>query len=213
MSAVATITALALVLIGSAPTTGLITWSGRATCGMPCHRKLSTSILTYASKVDDMNVATTEVDVSKGQSEGTVGGISLTYLEINSWMWEVNGLRVLVDPLFGTLDFGIPALFRGEKKVGDVESIYRQSIWVSSTIHVIRLTANSILHPPIFLRRKVLRKVLFLLLDVDWDVTQPTRIFPAERLHVVLTFDEIAISCSQAQKKRGSHAAIGSRKV
>lgn len=41
----------------------------------------------------------------------------LTYLEGNSWLWEANGLKILVDPvLVGNLDFGIPWLYDAAKK-------------------------------------------------------------------------------------------------
>ncbi|KAI3976221.1 hypothetical protein MKX01_019167 [Papaver californicum] len=41
----------------------------------------------------------------------------LTYLEGNSWIWDVNGLKFLVDPiLVGNLDFGIPWLYDAAKK-------------------------------------------------------------------------------------------------
>ncbi|KAI3876232.1 hypothetical protein MKW92_014362 [Papaver armeniacum] len=41
----------------------------------------------------------------------------LTYLEGNSWIWDVNGLKILVDPiLVGNLDFGIPWLYDAAKK-------------------------------------------------------------------------------------------------
>ncbi|KAK3041261.1 hypothetical protein RJ639_001363 [Escallonia herrerae] len=41
----------------------------------------------------------------------------LTYLEGNSWLWEVGGLSILVDPiLVGNLDFGIPWLYDAAKK-------------------------------------------------------------------------------------------------
>ncbi|XP_072961733.1 uncharacterized protein [Typha angustifolia] len=44
--------------------------------------------------------------------------IKLTYLEVNSWLWDFNGLQILVDPiLVGNLDFGLPWLFDGAKKV------------------------------------------------------------------------------------------------
>ncbi|XP_051122122.1 uncharacterized protein LOC127245334 [Andrographis paniculata] len=42
----------------------------------------------------------------------------LTYLEGNSWLWEVNGVNILVDPiLVGNLDFGIPWLYDAAKKI------------------------------------------------------------------------------------------------
>lgn len=43
--------------------------------------------------------------------------MKLTYLEINSWVWEVGGARILVDPILaGNLDFGAPWLFDAAKK-------------------------------------------------------------------------------------------------
>ncbi|KAI5353069.1 hypothetical protein PRUPE_1G306400 [Prunus persica] len=44
-------------------------------------------------------------------------GFKLTYLEGNSWLWDVGGLKILVDPiLVGNLDFGIPWLYDAAKK-------------------------------------------------------------------------------------------------
>ncbi|KAF7827846.1 uncharacterized protein G2W53_019010 [Senna tora] len=41
----------------------------------------------------------------------------LTYLEGNSWVWNVGGANILVDPiLVGNLDFGIPWLYDAAKK-------------------------------------------------------------------------------------------------
>ncbi|KAL3830984.1 hypothetical protein ACJIZ3_019786 [Penstemon smallii] len=43
--------------------------------------------------------------------------VKLTYLEGNSWLWEVGGANILVDPiLVGNLDFGIPWLYDAAKK-------------------------------------------------------------------------------------------------
>lgn len=36
-------------------------------------------------------------------------------------MCQVNGLNLLVDPFFGTLDFGIPLLIQARKKVREKE--------------------------------------------------------------------------------------------
>ncbi|XP_010926485.3 LOW QUALITY PROTEIN: uncharacterized protein [Elaeis guineensis] len=48
----------------------------------------------------------------------TTSPIRLTYLEVNSWLWVVGGVSILVDPLLvGNLDFGLPWLFDGAKKV------------------------------------------------------------------------------------------------
>lgn len=57
--------------------------------------------------------------------------LKLTYLEINSWVWEVQqqqqdgqALRILVDPLVvGNLDFGAPWLFDGAKKNPRVKAL------------------------------------------------------------------------------------------
>lgn len=50
-------------------------------------------------------------------SSATSGFYKLTYLEGNSWLWDVGGLRLLVDPiLVGNLDFGIPWLYDAAKK-------------------------------------------------------------------------------------------------
>ncbi|CAN6727648.1 unnamed protein product [Malus baccata var. baccata] len=44
-------------------------------------------------------------------------GLELTYLEGNSWLWDVGGAKILVDPiLVGNLDFGIPWLYDAAKK-------------------------------------------------------------------------------------------------
>ncbi|KXG31374.1 hypothetical protein SORBI_3004G347200 [Sorghum bicolor] len=56
--------------------------------------------------------------------------LKLTYLEINSWVWEVQQqqqaapLRILVDPLVvGNLDFGMPWLYDGAKKNPKVKAV------------------------------------------------------------------------------------------
>ncbi|KAI3885151.1 hypothetical protein MKW98_002543 [Papaver atlanticum] len=59
--------------------------------------------------------------MSKGNplesSFSTKDWFKLTYLEGNSWIWDVNGLKILVDPiLVGNLDFGIPWLYDAAKK-------------------------------------------------------------------------------------------------
>ncbi|KAK9276233.1 hypothetical protein L1049_005764 [Liquidambar formosana] len=52
-----------------------------------------------------------------GSSYSGTDVFKLTYLEGNSWLWDVGGLRILVDPiLVGNLDFGIPWLYDAAKK-------------------------------------------------------------------------------------------------
>lgn len=44
--------------------------------------------------------------------------IILTYLEINGWLITLNGVTILLDPILeGPLDFGIPDLYKGTKRV------------------------------------------------------------------------------------------------
>ncbi|KAG9449560.1 hypothetical protein H6P81_009525 [Aristolochia fimbriata] len=60
------------------------------------------------------------VSETSGISSETSGAspVSLTYLEGNSWLWDVGGMKILVDPiLVGNLDFGIPWLYDAAKKV------------------------------------------------------------------------------------------------
>ncbi|KAG6671429.1 hypothetical protein I3843_16G003400 [Carya illinoinensis] len=52
-----------------------------------------------------------------GSSSSGTDVFKLTYLEGNSWLWDVGGLKILVDPiLVGNLDFGIPWLYDAAKK-------------------------------------------------------------------------------------------------
>ncbi|XP_027361460.1 uncharacterized protein LOC113869365 [Abrus precatorius] len=53
-----------------------------------------------------------------GSSFSAIDVFKLTYLEGNSWLWNVGGAKILVDPiLVGNLDFGIPWLYDAAKKV------------------------------------------------------------------------------------------------
>lgn len=57
-----------------------------------------------------------EEKVAESSFSGT-DAFKLTYLEGNSWLWEVGGVKILVDPiLVGNLDFGIPLLYDASKK-------------------------------------------------------------------------------------------------
>ncbi|XP_060188937.1 uncharacterized protein LOC132617885 isoform X2 [Lycium barbarum] len=80
----------------------------------------------------------------------------LTYLEGNSWLWEVGGLKILVDPiLVGNLDFGIPWLYDAAKKfLKNFQVIYLEpgqdsEIEVSNGFPVkVKATAGPVLGPP-----------------------------------------------------------------
>lgn len=53
-----------------------------------------------------------------GQAAVESKPIQLTYLEGNSWLWNLGGVNILVDPvLVGNLDFGVPSLYDAAKKV------------------------------------------------------------------------------------------------
>ncbi|QCD90061.1 Metallo-beta-lactamase [Vigna unguiculata] len=53
-----------------------------------------------------------------GSSFSAADVFKLTYLEGNSWLWNVGGTNILVDPiLVGNLDFGIPWLYDAAKKM------------------------------------------------------------------------------------------------
>ncbi|XP_071735659.1 uncharacterized protein [Rutidosis leptorrhynchoides] len=62
------------------------------------------SAMNFEDKVDKSSISQTDA-------------FKLTYLEVNSWLWEVGGLKILVDPvLVGNLNFGMPLLYDGTKK-------------------------------------------------------------------------------------------------
>ncbi|PUZ68116.1 hypothetical protein GQ55_3G489800 [Panicum hallii var. hallii] len=108
----------------------------------PCHRQSTPvwlrrpdprSIVAAASSSRPSSSSASEqsaATISKGKTRRKVT-LKLTYLEINSWVWEVQPqgqglapLRILVDPLVvGNLDFGAPWLFDGAKKNPSVKAL------------------------------------------------------------------------------------------
>ncbi|CAM9432102.1 unnamed protein product [Ectocarpus sp. 6 AP-2014] len=89
-----------------------------------------------------------ELETSDKVPRGPAGAIKLTYLELNSWMWEVNGINILVDPVFGTLDFGVPLLVRANKQVlSDGERAMRELAAVTDFL-VISQGFDDHCHPP-----------------------------------------------------------------
>ncbi|XP_044488800.1 uncharacterized protein LOC123213429 [Mangifera indica] len=61
--------------------------------------------------------AVTSEENAVGSIDSGTDVFKLTYLEGNSWLWDVSGLTILVDPiLVGNLDFGIPWLYDAAKK-------------------------------------------------------------------------------------------------
>eukprot|EP00611_Tribonema_gayanum_P024892 TRINITY_DN5572_c0_g1_i1.p1 TRINITY_DN5572_c0_g1~~TRINITY_DN5572_c0_g1_i1.p1 ORF type:complete len:295 (+),score=94.48 TRINITY_DN5572_c0_g1_i1:466-1350(+) len=45
------------------------------------------------------------------------GEPSVTWFEGNSWLWTIGGVTFLVDPIFDTLDFGMPYFYKADKRV------------------------------------------------------------------------------------------------
>ncbi|XP_073304470.1 uncharacterized protein [Primulina huaijiensis] len=69
--------------------------------------RLSKKVAAVVSEEKEAETSDSGTDVFK-----------LTYLEGNSWLWEVGGVKILVDPvLVGNLDFGIPWLYDAAKKL------------------------------------------------------------------------------------------------
>ncbi|KAK6921772.1 hypothetical protein RJ641_012279 [Dillenia turbinata] len=65
-----------------------------------------------------VSAVVSEENVVESSSTSTGTDVfKLTYLEGNSWLWDVCGVKILVDPiLVGNLDFGIPWLYDAAKK-------------------------------------------------------------------------------------------------
>ncbi|GAV59163.1 Lactamase_B_3 domain-containing protein [Cephalotus follicularis] len=69
-------------------------------------RRLSGTVTAVVSEESAVGSSSAGTDVFK-----------LTYLEGNSWLWDVGGLKILVDPiLVGNLDFGIPWFYDASKR-------------------------------------------------------------------------------------------------
>ncbi|GMN38804.1 hypothetical protein TIFTF001_008032 [Ficus carica] len=78
---------------------------------------LSSKISTFSWKLGGAVSAVVSQESVTGSSSSGTDVFKLTYLEGNSWLWEVGGLKILVDPiLVGNLDFGIPWLYDAAKK-------------------------------------------------------------------------------------------------
>ncbi|EXB89379.1 hypothetical protein L484_017345 [Morus notabilis] len=77
----------------------------------------SSKIATPSCKLGGAVSAVVSQESVTGSSSSGTDVFKLTYLEGNSWLWEVGGLKILVDPiLMGNLDFGIPWLYDAAKK-------------------------------------------------------------------------------------------------
>ncbi|CAD6341568.1 unnamed protein product [Miscanthus lutarioriparius] len=117
----------------------------------PCHRRLSSAPPSWSRRPPDPRSIVAAADGGGSSSPSSRSRrpqqlqssstaireskqqvtLKLTYLEINSWVWEVQQqgqaqapVRILVDPLVvGNLDFGAPWLFDGAKKNPKVKAL------------------------------------------------------------------------------------------
>ncbi|KAK7306954.1 hypothetical protein VNO77_39604 [Canavalia gladiata] len=80
---------------------------------------ICTSSSASASKLNyTVSAVVSEENAVDSSFSSTDDVFKLTYLEGNSWLWNVSGANILVDPiLVGNLDFGIPWLYDAAKKV------------------------------------------------------------------------------------------------
>ncbi|PKU85963.1 hypothetical protein MA16_Dca001794 [Dendrobium catenatum] len=90
----------------------------------PCHRPSSLLFplgrrrLTLHSDRNQSLKASSSSSISSSTPGTKADAFELTYLEGNSWLWNTDGVNVLVDPiLVGNLDFGVPWLYDAAKKV------------------------------------------------------------------------------------------------
>ncbi|CAI9756094.1 unnamed protein product [Fraxinus pennsylvanica] len=82
----------------------------------PSFINFSTLKLSTPRSSKDVSAVVSEETVVKS-GDSVTDTFKLTYLEGNSWLWEVGGVKILVDPiLVGNLDFGIPWLYDAAKK-------------------------------------------------------------------------------------------------
>ncbi|KAH7430612.1 hypothetical protein KP509_08G005800 [Ceratopteris richardii] len=76
-------------------------------------KRLSTTMRA----VESANAAAAAAGLEQNLTNKDCLGLQLTFLEGNSWLWNVRGTQILVDPvLVGNLDFGIPLLYDASKK-------------------------------------------------------------------------------------------------
>ncbi|CAI9096272.1 OLC1v1032373C1 [Oldenlandia corymbosa var. corymbosa] len=78
---------------------------------------LKSNLLTLPRRSSRGLISAVVSEESAVESYSGTGFFRLTYLEGNSWLWEVGGVKILVDPiLVGNLDFGIPWLYDAAKR-------------------------------------------------------------------------------------------------
>ncbi|XP_010695845.2 uncharacterized protein LOC104908429 [Beta vulgaris subsp. vulgaris] len=88
-----------------------------STCKFSSKRLFNSSSQNHRLRKVLSAMVSEESATGSGSVSSLSDGFKLTYLEGNSWLWEVGGLKLLVDPiLVGNLDFGIPWLYDAAKK-------------------------------------------------------------------------------------------------
>jgi len=89
---------------------------------------ISTHALASVNQPSTIRAASLFSGHAKSRASPTKNSAVLTYLEINGWILSMGGLTILIDPILeGNLDFGIPSLYQGKKRVlpgnGLIESL------------------------------------------------------------------------------------------
>lgn len=75
---------------------------------------------------------------TRGKSPSTMNlGTTLRYLEHNCWEIMLNNATIYIDPIMSQLNFGVPILYRGDKKVIDGR---RELLKLASTANVILIS-------------------------------------------------------------------------
>ncbi|CAM6126146.1 unnamed protein product [Calypogeia fissa] len=93
-----------------------LNWSCTS-CGLPSSSRLNLNFKSGTMAAAQSSTTEGAVETEELLLE-TGAPLAMTYLEGNSWLWEIMGLQILVDPvLVGNLDFGIPWLYDGAKIV------------------------------------------------------------------------------------------------
>lgn len=89
-----------------------------------CHRDISYKFSSISRvnrrTFDKVFVALSEDKVNKETTAAVPSGNTvLRYLEANSWELRLGDINIAIDPVFDQLDFGVPALYRGNRKYLD----------------------------------------------------------------------------------------------
>ncbi|GMH01866.1 hypothetical protein Nepgr_003705 [Nepenthes gracilis] len=85
---------------------------------LSAHSPFDDGVRSFSYRLGRVVSAVASEENATASTSSGLDVFKLTYLEANTWLWEVRGLTILVDPiLVGNLDFGIPWLYDASKKV------------------------------------------------------------------------------------------------